>query len=308
MNPEIPGYTDLRPLAGGHTHSVFAGRADDGTDVVVRVYPPGPRARGPEAPDVQRGVLWLVQGLVPAPRPVELVAGPPASLVTTRLPGTPLVDLLRAGDSPETERLGASMGPVLARLSMIALSGPGSFLDHQQTLGPYDAAANSLVTWLEAIAPGTPVAAFDQRVLRRLCAQADELLSVHPRCALVHGDLSPRNVLADPTGEITGLVDWEFAHSGHPLEDLGKMLRKYPGQVFSTAMIAAMSPHLPPVEQAPVAELRRRARAADLYWLIELSSRKGSSAATERAHRLLSRIIDAEDLLPDLADRPAAGT
>jgi aminoglycoside phosphotransferase (APT) family kinase protein len=253
---------------------------------------------------VQRGVLWLVQGLVPAPRLVELVAGPPAVLVTTRLPGVPLLELLRGGDSPTTERLGAAMGPIMARLSMIPLSGPGSFLDHQQTLGPYDEAAHSLLTWLDRIAPGTPVADFDQRVLRRLGAHADELLSVNPRAALVHGDLSPRNVLAEPDGSITGVVDWEFVHAGHPLEDLGKMLRKYPGQAFSTALIETMSPHLPPAEQAPVSEFRERARAADLYWLIELSSRKGTSAATDRAHRLLSRIVDAGELLPDLADRP----
>jgi Ser/Thr protein kinase RdoA (MazF antagonist) len=38
---------------------------------------------------------------------------------------------------------------------------------------------------------------------------------------LVHGDYRPNNVLIDPaTLQITGVVDWEFAHLGSPVEDL----------------------------------------------------------------------------------------
>ena len=38
---------------------------------------------------------------------------------------------------------------------------------------------------------------------------------------LVHGDFGPNNVLLDPgTFEVTAIVDWEFAHSGNPVEDL----------------------------------------------------------------------------------------
>ncbi|GAA1363851.1 phosphotransferase family protein [Streptomyces beijiangensis] len=38
---------------------------------------------------------------------------------------------------------------------------------------------------------------------------------------LVHGDFGPHNVLLDPvTFEITAVVDWEFAHSGDPVQDL----------------------------------------------------------------------------------------
>src|SRR6266567_4764866 len=38
---------------------------------------------------------------------------------------------------------------------------------------------------------------------------------------LVHGDYGPNNVLLDPaTLEITGVLDWEWAHAGDPVEDL----------------------------------------------------------------------------------------
>ncbi|HEY3869313.1 MAG TPA: phosphotransferase [Actinocrinis sp.] len=38
---------------------------------------------------------------------------------------------------------------------------------------------------------------------------------------LVHGDFGPNNVLLDPVSfAVTGVLDWEFAHLGDPLEDL----------------------------------------------------------------------------------------
>ncbi|ADB30209.1 aminoglycoside phosphotransferase [Kribbella flavida DSM 17836] len=42
-----------------------------------------------------------------------------------------------------------------------------------------------------------------------------------PGDVLVHGDFGPNNLLLDPeTFAVTGVVDWEFAHYGDPLDDL----------------------------------------------------------------------------------------
>ena len=38
---------------------------------------------------------------------------------------------------------------------------------------------------------------------------------------LVHGDFKPGNVLLDDDGNVTAVLDWETAHLGDPLEDLG---------------------------------------------------------------------------------------
>jgi aminoglycoside phosphotransferase (APT) family kinase protein len=40
------------------------------------------------------------------------------------------------------------------------------------------------------------------------------------RTVLVHGDFKPGNVLLE-AGEVTALLDWELAHLGDPMEDLG---------------------------------------------------------------------------------------
>ena len=37
---------------------------------------------------------------------------------------------------------------------------------------------------------------------------------------LVHGDFGPQNMLFGDDGRLTGVVDWEFAHLGEPIEDL----------------------------------------------------------------------------------------
>lgn len=41
-----------------------------------------------------------------------------------------------------------------------------------------------------------------------------------PRLALVHGDYRTGNLLYDGEGRIRGVLDWEMAHLGDPLEDL----------------------------------------------------------------------------------------
>jgi phosphotransferase family enzyme len=59
-------------------------------------------------------------------------------------------------------------------------------------------------------------------LLRRL--QLLEVRTVFPYAGggvLVHGDFGPNNMLLDPdTFAVTGLVDWEWAHPGDPIEDL----------------------------------------------------------------------------------------
>lgn len=42
-------------------------------------------------------------------------------------------------------------------------------------------------------------------------------------CCLVHGDLTPENTRVRTDGSLV-LVDWEYAHAGHPLEDLAGLL------------------------------------------------------------------------------------
>ena len=44
---------------------------------------------------------------------------------------------------------------------------------------------------------------------------------------LVHGDFNPTNILIDD-GAVSGVLDWEYCHSGTPYMDIGNLLRHTP--------------------------------------------------------------------------------
>lgn len=301
--PLVPGFDNIRHLPGGHSHETFLAERN-GQTVVLRVYGAGVRARGPEAPSVQMGVLLLTHGLIPVAEVIDFAEGPNAYLAMSRLPGVSLHKVLKNADPSLQRRLGASMGEILGRLSGMALSGPGPFLDHQQTLGPLDPESFTLGQWLNKHWGDTELETLGAQAyetLADLCHHSDRLLATSKRACLTHGDLSPRNLLCDPdAGVITGVVDWEFAHAGHPMEDAGKLIRRIAGSEFADAALESMCPWLPKPEQASVIQLKERARAADLYWLIEVASRRGQTPATERAWRLLNKMIRKGRLLAEL--------
>lgn len=63
------------------------------------------------------------------------------------------------------------------------------------------------------------------RMLRRIQAIAPAQAQVEDRhggaAVLVHGDYGPNNTLLDAAAdEVVGVVDWEWAHAGDPVEDL----------------------------------------------------------------------------------------
>lgn len=301
MSPRLEGYTDLAPLPDGRSYEVFGARDPSGREVVVRVYGAGVRSRGPEAPSVQAGVLRLLRGLVPVPDVLEVR---PDLLVTTRLPGVALGPVLESADDQAQRRWGRLVGEVAGRLATMPFSGPGGFQDDRLRVGMWEEGSESLLTWLDRYLPGSALEELTARqlaTLRAFCAEGDDLLAVSLRAVLVHGDFTPRNLLCDPaTGELTGVIDWEFTHAGHPLEDLGKLVRRSTATPFVRAAVEELSTWLPSAERAGVAELTTRARAADLYSLIEAASRRGASASTVYAWQLLDRITDTGDLLTSL--------
>ena len=124
--------------------------------------------------------------------------------------------------------------------------------------------------------------------LRRVADDAQDLLDDERRACLVHSDLNAKNLLVDPeTLEVTGVLDWELAHSGLPWTDLGNLLRFDRHPVLVEAVLSAYTAFMPAVPD----DLLDRARAADLFALVELASRRGrersrrTGAGTPVGHR-----------------------
>ena len=97
--------------------------------------------------------------------------------------------------------------------------------------------------------------------------------------ALVHSDFNPKNLLVDPGSlAVTGLLDWEYAHAGHPFTDLGNLLRFERDDDFTAAVLGAYVAR----RGGTAAEALSLARAADLWALLDLAPRRADNPVARR--------------------------
>jgi len=290
----------MAPLDGGFSGETFLAEMA-GERSVVRLYAERGARRGPGAVDVDAAVLRLVRGLLPVPevlevRRADVAAGRPALLVTSFLPGERLDTVLATAPDHQVRAIGRNLGELLARLAQMPTLRPGVFVDGDLRIAPLPAAAGGLPEWLEAHVDKPGFQDWSPRDLAGLGAvmeTAQPPLDQIGRCCLVHSDFNPKNLLVDPdSGAVTRLLDWEFAHSGMPVTDLGNLLRfeRAPGFVE-----AVLDVYVDRVADAPP-EVLHLARAADLFALVELAARRSENPVAERAHGLLLAIARSGDL------------
>lgn len=281
----------LVPLDGGHSGETFLAEAA-GERSVVRIYAGRGATRGVNAPEVDAAVLRLVRGLVPVPEVLEVrradpSAGTPGLLVTSHLPGRRLDEVLPGADDALAAALGAAVAAVVCRLAQMPMPRAGLFLDGELRIGPMPPAAQDLPAWVDAHLTDTSLSRWsstERAGLAGLAEEAQDLADQSTRVCLVHSDLNPKNLLVDPgTATVTGVLDWEFAHAGSPFSDLGNLLRFAPPAPFAEAVLSAYAENVP---DAP-ADLADRARAADMWALVDLAARADDNPVARRAHDLL---------------------
>lgn len=288
----------ITPLPGGHSGETFLAEAA-GERTVVRLYQERGARRGAEAPAVDAAVLRLVRGLLPVAGVLEVRrpradTGAPGLLVTSLLPGERLDLVLPALDSSARAAVGRRVGALLARLATMPLCRPGRFVDGD--LGTEPLPVDDLVTFIAARRPGTALATWPTDLYDALAAVADRaqtLLDRVDRTCLVHGDLNPKNLLVDPVSlSVTGLVDWEFAHAGIPGSDLGNLLRFERDDALQAGVLESYQQWVPDADE----HVLDRARAADLFALVDLAARRGENPVTAQAHNLLVAVARTGDL------------
>jgi aminoglycoside phosphotransferase (APT) family kinase protein len=289
-------FPGLAPLEGGWSGETFLADAA-GERTVVRVYAGRSRGRGPRAAEVDAAVLRLVRGLLPVPEVLEVRRGDeqldqPALLVTSYLPGTRGDLVVPHLDQDGLRRLGGGVGEVIAALGGMPMLRAGGFEDGDLTIGSLP--ADGLPGWLEQHAGRfTGWSARDLDALRDLAVEAQARLDTVGRACLVHSDLNPKNLLVDPdTLRITGVLDWEFAHAGHPFTDLGNTLRFEREPVWVDAVLEGSTA----IRGEDPGEALDLARCADLWALVELASRVGDNPVADRADGLLRAIAASGDV------------
>jgi aminoglycoside phosphotransferase (APT) family kinase protein len=254
---------------------------------------------------VDAALLRLVRGLIPVPEVVEVrravaALDRPGLLVTSYVEGERGDQVLPRLDDEGLAVLGRSCGRIAGELAGMPTVRPGPFLDSDLAIGSFEL-HGGLPEFVELHGDSLERVGWDPPLLGRLRAlavTAQGLLDTSARSCLVHSDLNPKNLLIDPVGlSVTAVLDWEFAHSGHPTTDLGNLLRFDRAPAYVAAVLSAYC-ELRGTDPDATLEL---ARAADLWALVDLAARAGENPVADRADRHLRAIADTGDLhaVPD---------
>lgn len=297
----------LQPLVGGFSGETFLAESG-GERRVVRIYAQRGARRGCVAVEIDAAVLRLVRGLLPVPEVLEVrrpdpSADTPGMLVTSFLPGERLDSCLPNLDEQTRVAVARNLGEVLGRLAQMPMPRAGQFVDANLRIEPWSEAAD-LLAWVEHQRRESALADWPHKAyegLRAVAGTAQELLDEVERASLVHSDFNPKNLLVDPTtGALTGLLDWEFAHAGTPMADLGNLLRFDRDPLFVDEVVDGylkVAGHLDGFDGAGDRErLLDLARAADLLALVLLAGMRGENRVTDQADAQLRAVAATGDL------------
>ena len=211
--PLIQGFLSGRELVsaalltGGKSNSSYklVLRADDA--FVLRLYSSGDAAR-------QTYAMSLVRGLVPVP--VELDRGAGWS-VFSFLEGELLESVPEHADKT---------AEVLASIASVSFESQG-WIEPDGSITPFSFGGHDGFTdqMLEppAVLPWIGQEAADE-TLRIQNSGSRRYGEMDAESRLVHGDFNPMNILIQD-GEVSGVLDWEYCHSGSSYMDIGNLLR-----------------------------------------------------------------------------------
>lgn len=209
---------ELRRLSGGASAETWAFDAECAAGLLPLVL--RRRAGGSEAGGASLSieaeaelVARVQQSGVPAPRVhcvLEASQGIGAGYVMQRMPGESLARriLREQRFAAARPRMAGQCGEILARVHAL----PCADLEGLRELGVSEQLGHYLSVYDE-LGHAHPVFELAFRFLHeRRPAEVEPLL--------VHGDFRNGNLLVEESG-VTGVLDWELAHRGDPMEDLG---------------------------------------------------------------------------------------
>jgi aminoglycoside phosphotransferase (APT) family kinase protein len=205
----------VQRVAYGASRATYLVEMEEGGGLVARVDTgDGPMA-GTELSLVREAAVYraLAGTGVRIPR-LHAVAPDGTVLLTDRAHGTHEVDALSPAERQVVYDDYLDAIADLHNLDATALDLPGH---RRPTDGPSHA-HQELDLWAGILDARTrrpwPLARYTLAVLRELAPAAVD------RTVLCHGDVGPGNFLHDGA-RVTALLDWEFAHLGDPMDDLG---------------------------------------------------------------------------------------
>lgn len=201
---------ELLPL--GRSNSNYKLTLTGGEAYVVRIHSHGDGGKETYA-------MNLLRSLVPVP--IEIYRGdswPDYSFsVFSFLEGEVLQNV------PEYSGVAAQ---ALARISSQAMASPGMIEpDGRISRFSFGGVNGFIVESLENAKVEAWLGAKEvASVMEMLKREEWRLAELDSESRMVHGDFNPTNILIDD-GAVSGVLDWEFCHSGTPYMDIGNLLR-----------------------------------------------------------------------------------
>jgi aminoglycoside phosphotransferase (APT) family kinase protein len=225
--------SSLRVVGGGLSNTnLRVGLVAPAAPLRLRLY-----ERGRAPAQIERYWLTSLAGRVPVPtlRYFALRAsstnGPVALLDWVE--GLPLARVLPRLGEEAAGRLGSSVGTTLARIHARRFARAGRLDARGRVVRPLRLGAAGLVEFIDRCLTTEPACGRIGRktaraVLDAVRELAPALDAARSPPVLVHGDFGGSNILVR-NGErgwgVAAVLDWEYAHSGTPLLDVGNLLR-----------------------------------------------------------------------------------
>jgi aminoglycoside phosphotransferase (APT) family kinase protein len=200
----------LEHQSAGMSNFVFKAKHADG-DFVIRI-----------SPDTSRINAFIKEHWAAAE--ARKAGVPAAEILETGFSVIPFpyaisrsVQGVEARFHPERDKIVHEMGRLCSKINGIRTKGFGETFDwsnnklsHNRTFKDYLQDEYAYESKIEQLDRSRLCPVETIRALRRTLR---EMLAIHAKPSLNHGDLRLKNVLADPDGKITAIIDWEKATS-----------------------------------------------------------------------------------------------
>lgn len=219
---------EITPLQGGFRNQNYHVCFDKGPQGVLKV-----------ASDLEQGKKAIaLQQQLSRFLPVPKVWGERATsghvfTLMEYIPGDLACALPRDLSEAAYHALGHALGTLLSKVHSVQFPDAGSLNAHLEIPDPHANLGDSWLAYMREVMHGKRAEARlgqpdCQRVLQLLNHYEEELHNLQPTQCLVHSDFNLKNILVqqrETRWKITGLLDWEFAHAGSPLVDVGNFYR-----------------------------------------------------------------------------------
>lgn len=247
IHTAFPGcaVTEMQPFADGLRNANFLLRLDSRSELfVLRLY-----KHDASLCQKELDLMRLVGTTVPVPEVIH--AEPhgfddcPSFMLMRYVEGITFRELKHRGDHDVIRQASYSAGETLAAIGRTIFSKSGWLTPGLLVAAPLLEGPDPMPRFVELClaSPNLQLripAGLRDRTLSLVWSWAPQLAGMDRESCLVHGDFNRRNLLVTSIAghwSVAAVLDWEFAISGSPLNDIGNFLR------YERALPSLVEPH-----------------------------------------------------------------